>query len=407
MLFRSAGQEIHPPYDSRILELCTGSKGLLKTAAHTLDYQFGFKVSETWFYKFLEKAIAPLILFQLISLYLLNCIVVVHPENNAIIERFGHPLKQVLKPGIHFKMPWPVDSVYYYPVEKILKLHLDKHMLKDEKDEDSHGHGHGHGRKKKKKVKHKALLFTKEHGHEEQYFLVPKLTNNQKSKNIPVNLVNIDFIIHYKINNIFDYSYQHKSPENLLRVLSYQNLTKFLVSTPIQNLLVNKRLDICKKLQKNIQKSCNSHKLGIQILLTAICNVHPPISVAGDFEAVIGAMEEKKTKILSAQKYRNKILPIAQAEAFKIVRKAETYFQKREKISKARANAFKNFIKAFEQGKEVYLTYKYLKVLEEHLAKHRIYINGISGLTKEVNIINLEDQLRTLHDLDLGKEENK
>ena len=109
---RIPGQEIHPPYDSRFLEICTGSKGLLKTAAQTLDYQFGFKVSETWFYRFLEKAIVPLVLFQLLTLYLANCLVVVQPSEQAILERFGKRVEHtVLEPGIHWKWPWPIEQI--------------------------------------------------------------------------------------------------------------------------------------------------------------------------------------------------------------------------------------------------------------------------------------------------------
>ncbi len=38
-------------YDSRLIGLLGQPGGLISTAANTLDYQFGFKVSETWFYK--------------------------------------------------------------------------------------------------------------------------------------------------------------------------------------------------------------------------------------------------------------------------------------------------------------------------------------------------------------------
>jgi len=48
---------IGPPlYESRTIGLLGQPEGIVSTVAHTLDYQFGFKVSETWFYSFCVNA---------------------------------------------------------------------------------------------------------------------------------------------------------------------------------------------------------------------------------------------------------------------------------------------------------------------------------------------------------------
>ncbi len=101
-------------FDSRLLGVINEPGGIFRTAATAIDYQFGFKVSQTWFYKLLEKAIVPLILFAGAAVYLLSCIVVVAPNEEAIIEHFGNPRDQAGKvrligPGLTFKRPWPVD----------------------------------------------------------------------------------------------------------------------------------------------------------------------------------------------------------------------------------------------------------------------------------------------------------
>ncbi|GAH40091.1 unnamed protein product, partial [marine sediment metagenome] len=79
-------------FDSRLLGIINEPGGILHTAAGAIDYQFGFKVSQTWFYKLLEKAIVPLVLFAIVVLYLLSCVVIVNPNEEAIIEHFGNPL---------------------------------------------------------------------------------------------------------------------------------------------------------------------------------------------------------------------------------------------------------------------------------------------------------------------------
>src|SRR5205823_4015901 len=47
---RVKGQLARPLYDSRVIGLLAQPESLFTTAAQTLDYQFGFKVSETWFF---------------------------------------------------------------------------------------------------------------------------------------------------------------------------------------------------------------------------------------------------------------------------------------------------------------------------------------------------------------------
>ncbi|GAI54786.1 unnamed protein product, partial [marine sediment metagenome] len=105
--------------------------GILHTAASAIDYQFGFKISQTWFYKLLEKAIVPLILFAAAALYFLSCIVVVGPDEQAIIEHFGNPVKgadgvkigvKIYEPGLSLKWPWPIDKIYKYPTKRIMEL---------------------------------------------------------------------------------------------------------------------------------------------------------------------------------------------------------------------------------------------------------------------------------------------
>ncbi|GAG32636.1 unnamed protein product, partial [marine sediment metagenome] len=69
---RLQGQYSRSAFDSRLLGVFNEAGGILHTAADAIDYQFGFKVSQTWFYKLLEKAVVPLVLFAGTILYLLS-----------------------------------------------------------------------------------------------------------------------------------------------------------------------------------------------------------------------------------------------------------------------------------------------------------------------------------------------
>src|SRR5262249_46326531 len=128
---------------------------LFTTAAHVLDYQFGFKVSETWFYKFLQRALAWLVLAQLGILLLSTCFVFLGAGEAALLERFGRPVadREVLEPGPHLKWPWPIDKVQRFRAQEIQSFNI----------------GFEHG---EKDAEEKAVLWTVSHYKEEFHLLV-------------------------------------------------------------------------------------------------------------------------------------------------------------------------------------------------------------------------------------------
>src|SRR5580658_1139411 len=118
---RIQGREARLLYESRLVGLLGQPEAIITTAAHALDYQFGFKVSDTWFYRFLEKALGWLVLAQFGVLVLSSCFVIVEPGNQALLELCGKPVggNGVIGPGLHLKLPWPMERAIVYPTERI------------------------------------------------------------------------------------------------------------------------------------------------------------------------------------------------------------------------------------------------------------------------------------------------
>src|SRR6266403_66925 len=82
---RVKGKIERPLYDSRLVGLLGQPEGLITTATQALDYQFGFKVSETWFYRFFERALLWLLPLQLVLLVLSTGLVIVEPGEQALL----------------------------------------------------------------------------------------------------------------------------------------------------------------------------------------------------------------------------------------------------------------------------------------------------------------------------------
>jgi regulator of protease activity HflC (stomatin/prohibitin superfamily) len=375
---RIKGQEVRPPYDSRMLSLVTEPGGILKTVAHTLDYQFGFKVSETWFYRFLEKAIAPLILFQLGTLYLLTCFVIVGPDELGIVERFGRPPeeKRTLASGLHMKLPWPFEKAYRYPAKRMLNFHLGY----------------------KGEVKG-PLLWTIGHYEEEYHYLVAtELAEPRKQAplddegagdaerivtDVPVTLADITVQVYYKINDLYDYVYNQyhdygeKDPEKrdlLLKLIAERELVRYMVTVDIDEAMTVGRDVVAKDLKNRIQKEADKHEIGVDIRHVAVESIHPPVPVGPAYEDVIAAEEDREATILDAKGREQTIIPNARMRAEKRRVEAEAYRIKRTLISKAEAERFLDQLKVHSVAPEVYELREYLRGFQEGVKDIRKFI---------------------------------
>ena len=105
-------KEQRPIFESRLLALFTEPGGVMRNIASALDYQFGFKVSGTWLYSFLERSFFPLVLVWAVILWGFTMIHEVGPSEVGVRETFGRVTEEkLLEPGIYWTLPWPMGTV--------------------------------------------------------------------------------------------------------------------------------------------------------------------------------------------------------------------------------------------------------------------------------------------------------
>ena len=444
---RVAGQYSRAAFDSRILGIFNEPGGILHTVAHTIDYQFGFKVSQTWFYRLLEKAILPLILFALLVLYLMSSFVVIAPGEEAVVERFGTPHRD-LGSGLNFKYPWPIEKAYVYPTDQIQQLSIG--YKSSEKDADN-----------------KAFLWGEKHYDEEYNLLVAVQTETtqQEEGAVPVSIVNANVPIQYRIRDIQDFLYKHKDSRQLLESICYRELTRYAASASIEteytlgsedvsqkkSLLGAGRMEAGQELQRRIQKAVDDAQLGIEIVMVSLQGVHPPVEVAAEYENVVASVQQKQETVLQALAERNKLLTElagsitevdnlyqlamdfersksegdpartetlreelqvafgrAKGNVFKTLREAESYACERVNLSKGEGLRFAGQVKAYQAAPELYQKIQRLKTLEEGLKNVRKYVVVADDKDSQVYIIDLQEKLKTsIYDMDLGLEKEQ
>ncbi|HPO91607.1 MAG TPA: hypothetical protein PLJ44_10905, partial [Victivallales bacterium] len=143
-----------------------------------------------------------------------------------------------------------------------------------------------------------------------------------------------------------------------------------------------------------LQETYDKNKLGIKVVFVNILDVHPPVEkVAPSFQNVIGAIEEKEAEILKAKAYEKKILPIAEAEASKVVLDAETESKNTVILAQSENERFTKQLIAYKQMPYMFKLRTYLDFFESDLAKVRKIVID-SNLAYNVYILNFEEKQR-------------
>ncbi len=384
---RVKGQEGRLLYESRLVGLLGQPGGLVTTAAQALDYQFGFKVSDTWVYKFLEQALARIILLQLLVLFLSTTFVIIDPTEQGLLERFGSPVvgRTVLEPGLRFKWPWPIDSVHRYATREV--QHFTVGVVADPALE-----------------KERTVLWTRPHNKEEFNMLVASRDQTSRTdtagpeKTVPANLLSASIPFQYQIVNLSDWAYHYSDAKSVLEDLANDEVARYLVSVDMETIMSTGRQAAAEEIHRRVQQRADRLKLGAQIVFVGLQDIHPPvgtktIQVAAAFEAVGGAVQQKETDILNALAYDAEKIPAAQAEATNLLSKARGDQITKVAVAAAEAGQFGNRMAAYQASPSVYTQRSYLEALARAIPSARKYVIGVTN-TQDTIILNLEEKIR-------------
>jgi modulator of FtsH protease HflK len=382
---RIRGKISRPLYDSRLIGILAQPESLFTTAAQTLDYQFGFKVSETWFFKLLKQNLPALIFAQLAILLLSTCVVFVDAGEQAVLEHFGKPVA-ALTAGGHFKWPWPVDKIYRYRTEQIQSLYV----------------GYQPGTNDERTV-----LWTVPHNNEQNFLVATHAAatvteetsdemdiSDQALKAPPVSLISVSIPIQFQITNVMQWAYQNSDAADLLDDLAAREVVHYLVGQDIEDVLAQGRLEASQQLQTRIQDDADTHQLGVKIVFVGLQDIHPPTPVAANYEKVVGAEQTRLATNLLAQAGAIGITALAQALAVATTNLAETYRVQVVTAQQGRADLFTNQIAAYLAAPSVYQQRAYYSMFADATKNSRKYILLVTNVQPNL-YLDLEDKIRS------------
>ncbi len=304
---RLPGIAYRPAFESRLIGLISEPGDIAKSIADAVNYQFGFEVSTTWFYKMIERAVIPLAALSIVILVLMSSVVLVDAGEQAVIERFGRRRTQEpLTAGLVFKLPWPIDRVRKADVGQVRTMVI--------------GDVHDGGKDPPADDGDRVLTWTTEH-RDIPYVevLVATALGEDRQGAVPVNILWVSMPVQYRVKSdpegFADYLYRYDDPELMLRELAYRQLVMEAVNFDYEGIMGAKRAETSAQLHRGIQEKCDQLGLGIELVSVGLEDVHPPTEgdVAKKFQEL--AMAEQEMNLLEQKALIDKIRQLSAVSA--------------------------------------------------------------------------------------------
>lgn len=295
------------------------------------------------------KIVLLLPVIILAAYVVMTCQYTVEETEQAVVTTLGK-VSSVEPAGLHFKLPYPIQSVTKVAVNKTQKLQIG-YASSNEAESYSES----------KSVSDEAKMITGD-----------------------FNIVNIDFFIEWKISDPVKFLYNSDEPSKILKMISQSSARSIIGSKNVDGVLTTEKSIIQAEIKEKIVTKLENYDLGVQILDVKIQDSEPPTAeVIAAFKNVETAKQEKETRINEALTYKNKTLPAAESQADKLVREAESFKESRINVAKGQVAKFNAMYTEYAKNKNITQTRMYLETIEEILPGVTVYIDSTeSGVQK-------------------------
>ena len=180
-----------------------------------------------------------------------------------------------------------------------------------------------------------------------------------------LNIIDVQWIVQYKIEDPVKWMFNVESRETTLRDISQSVMNKLVGDLPILSVMTSERTRIEVEAQDNMQKIFDNYGLGVKIVTVKLQNIVPPIGEVQDaFEDVNKAIQDMNRLINEGKQNYNKIIPSARGEANKLIQQAQGYASERVNQATGDVARFNSVREVYEQSKDITRTRLYIEAME-------------------------------------------
>ncbi len=182
------------------------------------------------------------------------------------------------------------------------------------------------------------------------------------------NLVSLEFVVQYRISNLYDYLFNVTPPvEDLVRDVAQASIRAVVGQREIDDVLTLARGPIGAATRQRIQLILDEYGAGIHVQSVQLQDVQPPDAVKDAFAEVTSAEQDRGRMVLEAQGYADKVVPEARGSAAELLNQARGYKESHILRAQGEADRFRALLREYQRAPDVTRSRLYIETLEEIL----------------------------------------
>jgi membrane protease subunit HflK len=256
----------------------------------------------------------------------------VDPEEVGVVLTFGRYTRQV-EPGINFKLPLPIQTVFKVPVQRQLK---EEFGFRTER----------------------AGVRTSYSGTMEDEALM--LTGD-------LNVAVVEWTTQFRVDDPFKSLFKVRNVGDTFRDMNEAVMRAVIGDRSVSEVVTIGRQEIASEVERRLQGLCDQYETGLKIEQVVLQDVNPPDEVKASFNEVNQAEQEKERMINEARAQFNQVIPRARGQAQQTVQEAEGYATDRVNRARGDADRFASLLAAYQRAPEVTRRRLYLETMSRVL----------------------------------------
>ncbi|MGI5864210.1 MAG: FtsH protease activity modulator HflK [Myxococcales bacterium] len=226
----------------------------------------------------------------------------VRPGEIGVRTRFGAIVDARLEPGLHYRLPWPIETIKKTRPESIERVEVGFRVIEKAPAADQ-ATGQPPGQRTGiLKVREEAMVLSGDES-----------------------LVDLNLVVHYRPRDPIAALYRAKEVSQIVRGLTESLVREVLATVPVDNVLTSERPKIMRALEEQLRREADGLELGIEVVSVLLRDAHPPAEVVSAFRDVFSAREDQLKLLEQAEAHRNQALPAARAGSAARIAEAQAY----------------------------------------------------------------------------------
>ncbi len=272
----------------------------------------------------------PLVLIGLLILF--TTWFTVEPEEAGLVLRFDRFVRQV-PPGLHLKLPFPIETVVKVPVERQLKEEFGF------RTEDATG---------------TRTTYSSEDLSAESLMLTGDL-----------NVAVVEWTAQFRVRDPYKFLFKVRNVRKTFRDMNETVMREVIGDRSVNEVLTVGRQEIAAEVEQRLQVLCDQYDNGIKVEQIVLQDVNPPDAVKPSFNEVNQAQQEREKLINQARADYNQIIPRASGQAQQTIEQAEGFATDRVNRARGDAELFISVHAAYQRAPEVTRRRMYLETMSQ------------------------------------------